>query len=185
MKKCEFRKTTGSQRGNGATRRRGKQSPCMECRQSRALCKLVRKGWSAHLGFSRAAQGNTRQACNEQFHQVRSRKVKINHPLSNHQKTLKPLFTFSGYRAEGYALDWSPTKPGTTRTDICLPWFQPILGNLLTGDNSKNIHLWSPNGTDWNVNQSSYTGHQAAVEDIQWSPTEASGKTAWNHMILM
>jgi len=78
--------------------------------------------------------------------------------ISNHQKTLKPLFTFSGYRAEGYALDWSPTKPG----------------NLLTGDNSKNIHHWSPNGTDWNVNQSSYTGHQAAVEDIQWSPTEAS-----------
>lgn len=78
--------------------------------------------------------------------------------ISNAQKTLKPLFTFSGYRAEGYALDWSITKPG----------------NLLTGDNSKNIHHWTPNGCDWNVNQMSYTGHTAAVEDIQWSPAEAS-----------
>ena len=55
---------------------------------------------------------------------------------------------------------------------FCNSWF---LGNLLTGDNSKNIHHWAPNGTDWNVNQSSFTGHQAAVEDIQWSPMEASG----------
>ena len=48
---------------------------------------------------------------------------------------------------------------------------------MLTGDNSKNIHLWRPiesTATSWSVEQRPFTGHAAAVEDIQWSPSEAS-----------
>lgn len=48
---------------------------------------------------------------------------------------------------------------------------------MLTGDNGKNIHYWKPveSGTcEWLVEQRSYSGHSAAVEDIQWSPNEAS-----------
>ena len=48
---------------------------------------------------------------------------------------------------------------------------------MLTGDNGKNIHYWKPveSGTcEWLVEQRSYSGHTAAVEDIQWSPNEAS-----------
>ena len=52
-----------------------------------------------------------------------------------------------------------------------------FLGHLLTGDNSKNIHLWRPAEaavSSWTVEQRPFTGHEAAVEDIQWSPSEAS-----------
>lgn len=48
---------------------------------------------------------------------------------------------------------------------------------MLTGDNGKNIHYWKPVEkciTEWSVEQRSFTGHTAAVEDIQWSPNEAS-----------
>ena len=47
----------------------------------------------------------------------------------------------------------------------------------MTGDNSKNIHLWRPAEaavSSWTVEQRPFTGHEAAVEDIQWSPSEAS-----------
>ena len=60
------------------------------------------------------------------------------------------------------------------RTIEFLPVF---IGHLLTGDNSKNIHLWRPAETavtSWSVEQRPFTGHEAAVEDIQWSPSEAS-----------
>ena len=48
-----------------------------------------------------------------------------------------------------------------------------ILGRLLTGDCSKNIHLWTAQeGGTWKVDQRPYTGHTESVEDIQWSPNE-------------
>jgi len=81
--------------------------------------------------------------------------------IKNKQKTIKPVYSFSGFRNEGYALDWSDTQAG----------------HMLTGDNGKNIHYWKPveSGTcEWLVEQRSYSGHTAAVEDIQWSPNEAS-----------
>ena len=49
-----------------------------------------------------------------------------------------------------------------------------ILGMLVTGDCSKNIHIWKPNGTEWSVDQRPYIGHTSSVEDVQWSPNEES-----------
>lgn len=85
----------------------------------------------------------------------------MNNFIQNKQKNIKPVFSFSGYRNEGYALDWSPVNKG----------------HLLTGDNSKNIHYWKPIESavvEWSVDQRSYEGHTAAVEDVQWSPNEGS-----------
>jgi len=71
-----------------------------------------------------------------------------------------PVFTFGGHQQEGYALDWSGVEPG----------------RLLTGDCSKNIHLWNPAGsaagTCWAVDSEPFAGHTDSVEDLQWSPTE-------------
>lgn len=76
----------------------------------------------------------------------------------NHQHL--PLFQFSGHQTEGFALDWSPAKPG----------------QLVTGDCSGNIHMWSVENEckSWLVDQRSFSGHTGSVEDIQWSPNEAT-----------
>jgi len=50
--------------------------------------------------------------------------------------------------------------------------FLLFLGNLLTGDCKKNIHLWKPLDGSWVVDQRPFVGHTASVEDIQWSPNE-------------
>jgi len=48
-------------------------------------------------------------------------------------------------------------------------------GRLATGDCRHNIHLWQPqSAASWNVDQRPYSAHTASVEDIQWSPSEAS-----------
>ncbi|CAK4080525.1 unnamed protein product [Aphanomyces euteiches] len=69
-----------------------------------------------------------------------------------------PVFTFTGHADEGFAMDWSPVTAGS----------------LLTGDCSKYIYHWVNNGGSWAVDKVPFTGHTASVEDIQWSPTEAS-----------
>uniref|UniRef100_F1L0B5 Glutamate-rich WD repeat-containing protein 1 n=1 Tax=Ascaris suum TaxID=6253 RepID=F1L0B5_ASCSU len=71
----------------------------------------------------------------------------------------RPLFSFVGHRAEGYALAWSPIR----------------LGSLASGDNNRNMHVWSMGeGGQWAVDQRPLTGHTGAIEDIAWSPTEES-----------
>ncbi|CAD5231540.1 unnamed protein product [Bursaphelenchus xylophilus] len=71
----------------------------------------------------------------------------------------RPIFSFDGHSAEGFALDWSPLRPGA----------------LASGDQHKKIFLWSMGeGGQWSVNQRPLTGHNDSVEDIQWSNTEES-----------
>jgi ribosome assembly protein RRB1 len=83
--------------------------------------------------------------------------------------TTGPFFVHDGHPTEGYALDWSPVQRG----------------QLASGDNDGNIHIWTPQG---DINSDSYnvvptyeaqdgsgSGNQStSIEDIQWSPTEAT-----------
>ncbi|KAJ4752640.1 hypothetical protein LUZ62_087045 [Rhynchospora pubera] len=69
-----------------------------------------------------------------------------------------PIMKFGGHKDEGYAIDWSPVVPG----------------RLISGDCNKCIHLWEPTGDSWKVDSTPFTGHDASVEDLQWSPTEAN-----------
>lgn len=66
----------------------------------------------------------------------------------------RPLHSFEGHSAEGYALGWSPLKQGA----------------LASGDNHKKIYTWQMSeGGKWHVNQRPLLGHSGAVEDIQVS----------------
>jgi ribosome assembly protein RRB1 len=70
----------------------------------------------------------------------------------------KEIFSFSGHAGEGFAMDWSPVHTG----------------KLLTGDCSRYIYLWSNVQSSWKVDKIPFTGHRLSVEDLQWSPTEAT-----------
>ncbi|CAF0981742.1 unnamed protein product [Brachionus calyciflorus] len=69
-----------------------------------------------------------------------------------------PVFQFNGHQTEGFALDWSTL----------------VKGQLATGDCNKNIHIWKMSENSWSVDQRPYIGHTSSVEDIQWSPSEAT-----------
>ncbi|KAJ2679482.1 Ribosome assembly protein rrb1 [Coemansia spiralis] len=73
---------------------------------------------------------------------------------------LQPLFTIASHgQTEGYAMDWN------------------LDGRLLTGDCSSNIYLTtrrSDTGSSFVADRNAFRGHTASVEDIQWSPEEAS-----------
>ncbi|KAI0498228.1 hypothetical protein KFK09_021469 [Dendrobium nobile] len=68
-----------------------------------------------------------------------------------------PVIKFDGHRDEGFAIDWSPV----------------VTGRLVSGDCNRCIHLWEPSNDSWIVDANPFVGHQASVEDLQWSPTEA------------
>ncbi|KAG7469384.1 hypothetical protein MATL_G00128380 [Megalops atlanticus] len=80
--------------------------------------------------------------------------------LKQQQKEATPLFSFSGHMTEGFAIDWSSKVPG----------------RLVSGDCKKNIHVWEPRegGTSWQIDQRPFSSHSKSVEDLQWSPTEAT-----------
>eukprot|EP00049_Salpingoeca_infusionum_P025225 m.18295 g.18295 ORF g.18295 m.18295 type:complete len:452 (-) comp7779_c0_seq1:298-1653(-) len=68
----------------------------------------------------------------------------------------EPLFTYTGHKSEGFALDWSPVNEFA----------------LATGDCSSGVAVWSKHeGGTWEVTKAQ-KGHTASVEDIQWSPSE-------------
>lgn len=49
-------------------------------------------------------------------------------------------------------------------------------GRLVSGDCKKNIHVWEPQegGASWQIDQRPFSSHSKSVEDLQWSPTEAT-----------
>ncbi|KAM3567223.1 hypothetical protein VYU27_010627, partial [Nannochloropsis oceanica] len=72
-----------------------------------------------------------------------------------------PLLSYAGHKDEGWAMDWSSVSRG----------------RLVTGDNRGDIHLWEGGEAgQWAIpdSKSPYRGHGSSVEDLQWSPTEAS-----------
>jgi len=74
---------------------------------------------------------------------------------------IKPCASFKGHLTEGYALDWSTMVPG----------------KLISGDCKGGIHVWTPRpdaADAWTVDQRPFIGHKDSVEDLQWSPTEAT-----------
>lgn len=72
----------------------------------------------------------------------------------------KPLSTIRAHKAEGYAVDWSPLHPA---------------GKLLTGDNDGLIYVTTrTDGGGFVTDTRPFQGHTSSVEEIQWSPSEAS-----------
>ncbi|GAO17089.1 hypothetical protein UVI_02003600 [Ustilaginoidea virens] len=72
----------------------------------------------------------------------------------------RPVCTIRAHKAEGYAVDWSPTVPG---------------GRLLTGDNDGLVYATTrADGGGWATDARPFRGHAGSVEDLQWSPSEAS-----------
>ena len=75
------------------------------------------------------------------------------------RRTVQPVPQQSHRHAdEGFALDWSCVSEG----------------RLSSGDCQGAVYVWDPDqGGHWTVSQP-YRGHQGSVEDIQWSPSDAS-----------
>jgi len=72
----------------------------------------------------------------------------------------KPISTVRAHKSEGYAVDWSPLHPA---------------GKLLTGDNDGVIYVTTrSDGGGFVTDARPFVGHTSSVEEIQWSPSEAS-----------
>lgn len=72
----------------------------------------------------------------------------------------KPLCTIRAHKSEGYGVDWSPLHPA---------------GKLLTGDNDGLIYVTTrTDGGGFVTDTRPFQGHTSSVEEIQWSPSEAS-----------
>ncbi|KAK5655881.1 hypothetical protein OQA88_5420 [Cercophora sp. LCS_1] len=72
----------------------------------------------------------------------------------------KPVCTIRAHKSEGYAVDWSTLHPA---------------GKLLTGDNDGIIYLTTrTDGGGFVTDTRPFQGHASSVEEIQWSPSEAS-----------
>ena len=80
------------------------------------------------------------------------------HSASDQENATRPIFQFKGHRTEGYAMDWC-------RCDK---------GKLATGDCSGSIYVYHPSEAGWSVDRVPFLSHQSSVEDIQWSPSEAT-----------
>lgn len=69
-----------------------------------------------------------------------------------------PIYECTAHKTEGFALDWSPCTEG----------------KLLSGDCENMIYETKTMGSHWVTDKTPYTGHTGSVEDIQWSPSEAT-----------
>lgn len=80
------------------------------------------------------------------------------HSARDQENVNRPLFQFKGHRTEGYAMDWCRCEKG----------------KLATGDCAGHIYVYAPTESGWTVDRTPFLSHQNSVEDIQWSPSEAT-----------
>ena len=74
-----------------------------------------------------------------------------------------PVYTVNAHgRAEGFAMDWAADTGN------------PSALRLLTGDVHSNIYLTTTTASGFATQSQPYTSHTSSVEDIQWSPAEAT-----------
>ncbi|PCH34052.1 glutamate-rich WD repeat-containing protein [Wolfiporia cocos MD-104 SS10] len=79
-------------------------------------------------------------------------------------RTHTPAFTIPSHgRAEGFAMDWASSGEAN-----------PTALRLLTGDIQSKIHLTTTTPTGFNALSQPFLSHTSSVEDLQWSPTEAT-----------
>jgi ribosome assembly protein RRB1 len=72
-----------------------------------------------------------------------------------------PAFVIDSHgRAEGFAMDWAASGPNALR--------------LLTGDIASKIYLTTVGPNGFNALAQPFTSHTSSVEDLQWSPSEAT-----------
>eukprot|EP00854_Cymbomonas_tetramitiformis_P007419 gene7419-8832_t len=71
-----------------------------------------------------------------------------------------PLATCTEHKDEGFALDWSPVQDNGKL-------------KLLSGDCKGEIHLQESSGAAM-AGMTRFKGHASSVEDVQWSPVEAT-----------
>jgi ribosome assembly protein RRB1 len=82
------------------------------------------------------------------------------------KRTNSPVFTVSAHgRAEGFAMDWA-SSGGDASNNSSL--------RLLTGDIHSKIYLTTAAQSGFMTMSSPFTSHTSSVEDIQWSPAEAT-----------
>lgn len=79
-------------------------------------------------------------------------------------RTHSPAFTINSHgRAEGFAMDWASSGEAN-----------PSALRLLTGDVHSKIYLTTTTPSGFNALASPFTSHTSSVEDLQWSPSEAT-----------
>mmetsp|Transcript_16703 Transcript_16703/g.30245 ORF Transcript_16703/g.30245 Transcript_16703/m.30245 type:complete len:476 (-) Transcript_16703:307-1734(-) len=79
---------------------------------------------------------------------------------SRNKQDVRPLH-YHGHSSEGFALDWSLAQEG----------------RLVSGDCRGKIHVWEPaegGVRGWQVGGAMQGGHEGSVEDLAWSPCEAT-----------
>jgi ribosome assembly protein RRB1 len=77
--------------------------------------------------------------------------------VERHRLSQKPTYAYTGHRCEGYALEWHKQQ-----------------ASLLSGDCSGSIHLNQLHPTGSGNTTATFNSHTQSVEDLQWSPTEAT-----------
>lgn len=79
-------------------------------------------------------------------------------------RTHSPVFTVNSHgRAEGFAMDWASSGEAN-----------PSALRLLTGDVQSKIYLTTTTPSGFNALSQPFVSHTSSVEDLQWSPTEAT-----------
>jgi len=80
------------------------------------------------------------------------------------KRTHSPTFTINSHgRAEGFAMDWASSGGAN-----------PSALRLLTGDIQSKIYLTTTTPSGFNALSQPFTSHTSSVEDLQWSPSEAT-----------